>query len=69
MYLICFGTRPELIKLIPLIHKFEEKNIKFKTLFSGQHENLIKDFYKFIKNPDFIFSFFKFSYACLVGHK
>ena len=48
MYLICFGTRPELIKLIPMIHKFKEKNIPFKTLFSGQHENLIKNFYKYI---------------------
>ena len=55
MYLICFGTRPELIKLIPLIQKFKEKNIEFKTLFSGQHENLIKDFYKYIDAPDYIF--------------
>jgi len=55
MYLICFGTRPELIKLIPIIQKFNEKNIKFKTLFSGQHENLIKDFYKYIDEPDYIF--------------
>jgi len=56
MYLICFGTRPELIKCIPLIHKFKEKNISFKTLFSGQHENLIKDFYKYIDEPDFTFT-------------
>ena len=56
MYLICFGTRPELIKLIPIIQKFKEKNIQFKTLFSGQHENLIKDFYKYIDEPDFIFT-------------
>ena len=56
MYLICFGTRPELIKLIPIIQKFKEKNIPFKTLFSGQHENLIKDFYKYIDEPNFIFT-------------
>jgi|TARA_B110000114_G_C15092689_1_gene399512 UDP-N-acetylglucosamine 2-epimerase (non-hydrolysing) len=56
MYLICFGTRPELIKLISLIHKFKENNIQFKTLFSGQHENLIKDFYKYIDDPDFTFT-------------
>ena len=48
MYLICFGTRPELIKLIPLIRNFKENNIEFKTIFSGQHENLIEDFYKYI---------------------
>lgn len=56
MYLICFGTRPELIKLIPIIQKFKEKNIPFKTLFSGQHENLIKDIYKYVDEPDFIFT-------------
>ena len=56
MYLICFGTRPELIKLIPIINILKKNNIKFKTLFSGQHENLIKDFYKYIDEPDYIFT-------------
>ena len=56
MYLICYGTRPELIKLIPIIQKFKEKNISFKTLFSGQHESLIKDFYKYVDEPDFTFT-------------
>ena len=39
-----------------LIHKFKENNIQFKTLFSGQHENLIKDFYKYIDKPDYVFT-------------
>lgn len=56
MYLICFGTRPELIKLIPVINMFKQKNILYKTLFSGQHESLIEDFYKYIDKPDFIFN-------------
>ena len=56
MYLICFGTRPELIKCISLIHTFKENNIEFKTLFSGQHETLIEDFYKYIDKPDFVFN-------------
>ena len=56
MYLICFGTRPELIKLIPVINIFKQKNILHKTLFSGQHENLIEDFYKYIDKPDFVFN-------------
>lgn len=55
MYLICFGTRPELIKLIPIIQMLKKKKIPFKTLFSGQHETLIKDFYKYIDKPDFEF--------------
>jgi len=56
MYLITFGTRPELIKLIPLINYFKKEGIQYKTLFSGQHENLIEDFYKYVDNPDFIFN-------------
>ena len=54
MYLICYGTRPELIKLIPLIRKFEEHKINFITLFSGQHEDLIKDFSSLVRKPDII---------------
>lgn len=56
MFLLCFGTRPELIKIIPLIHIFKKKKIKFKTLFSGQHEDLIIDFYRYIDKPTFIFN-------------
>lgn len=55
MYLICFGTRPEIIKLFPLINSFKNNNIKFKTLFTGQHQDLIKDFYQVIEKPDFVF--------------
>ena len=54
MLLICYGTRPEIIKLFPLIHSFTNNNIKFKTLFTGQHNDLIQDFYSLIPKPDFI---------------
>lgn len=54
MYLICYGTRPEMIKLIPLINKFQEVNLNFKTLFSGQHKNLFDDFKHFLPKPDYI---------------
>ena len=54
MYLICYGTRPELIKLIPLINKFKESDINFITLFSGQHQDLIKDFYNLVEKPNII---------------
>ena len=53
MYLFCYGTRPEIIKMFPLIRKFSEKNITFKTLFSGQHEDLFKQFSEIIPNPDY----------------
>lgn len=54
MYLICYGTRPEIIKLFPLIKNFQKNNIFFKTLFTGQHEDLISDFYSLIPKPDFL---------------
>ena len=54
MYLICYGTRPEIIKLFPLINKFNEMNIKYKTLFSGQHIDLFNDFKELLPKPDFI---------------
>lgn len=55
MYLICYGTRPEVIKLFPLINSFKEHNIIFETLFSGQHIDLINDFKDLIPSPDHIF--------------
>ena len=44
MYLVCYGTRPELLKLIPLINKMKEYKLNIKVLFSGQHKDLINNF-------------------------
>jgi UDP-N-acetylglucosamine 2-epimerase (non-hydrolysing) len=44
MYLVCYGTRPELLKLIPLINKMKQKNLNILVMFSGQHQDLIQDF-------------------------
>ena len=41
MLLICYGTRPEYLKLKPLLNKISGK-IPYKTLFTGQHNNLIQ---------------------------
>jgi len=40
--LICYGTRPEYIKLKPLIEKMKGV-IPFKTLFTSQHVDLVKE--------------------------
>ncbi|RAP23099.1 UDP-N-acetylglucosamine 2-epimerase (non-hydrolyzing) [Candidatus Marinamargulisbacteria bacterium SCGC AG-343-K17] len=40
MILICFGTRPEYIKIQPLLNQFDGK-IPYKTLFTGQHLDLV----------------------------
>ena len=41
MILIVYGTRPEFIKIKPLIREMELRGLMFKTLFTGQHKDLI----------------------------
>jgi len=41
MILITYGTRPELIKVQPIIDLLETNEIEFKTLFTGQHKDLV----------------------------
>lgn len=43
MILISYGTRPEYIKIKPLIDAFEKHNYPYETLFTGQHIDLIKE--------------------------
>lgn len=47
MILICYGTRPEWIKVKPLIELLKSNDIKFKTLFTGQHKDIVD------KNADY----------------
>ena len=43
MILVCFGTRPEFIKITPLIKSFEKNKIDYKLLYISQHTDLIKE--------------------------
>lgn len=43
MILISYGTRPEWIKIKPLISEMKKRGIKFKTLFTGQHKDLVEN--------------------------
>lgn len=40
MILLCYGTRPEWIKLKPLIKRMKRKNVEFKVLFTGQQKDI-----------------------------
>ena len=51
--IICFGTRPEIIKLFPIINELKNRNINFKTVFTGQHTDLYEDVKDLIPNPDY----------------
>lgn len=48
MILICYGTRPEFIKIKPLVDEMKKRGVKFKTLFTGQHMDIAP------KDADFI---------------
>jgi UDP-N-acetylglucosamine 2-epimerase (non-hydrolysing) len=41
MTLLCFGTRPEWLKIKPLINQMERDS--YQLLFTGQHPDLLKD--------------------------
>jgi len=51
--LICFGTRPEIIKLAPVLQELADRNIPYKTVFTGQHKDLYADVATLIPEPDF----------------
>jgi len=41
MILVVYGTRPEYIKVKSLIEKMQEEGVPFRTLFTGQHKDLV----------------------------
>jgi UDP-N-acetylglucosamine 2-epimerase (non-hydrolysing) len=43
MILIVYGTRPEYIKVKPLMIEMDKQGIKYKTLFTGQHKDIVKE--------------------------
>ena len=53
MISIVFGTRPEIVKLFPVINLFQKKKIKFNLIHTGQHytDNLSKIFIDQLKIP------------------
>ena len=51
--LICYGTRPEVIKLSPIISILTKNKIKFKTVFTGQHSDLYNDVKNLVPIPDY----------------
>lgn len=52
MIMICYGTRPEIIKLFPLIDEFRKRRVPCKTLFTGQHLDLYQDVKELVPDPD-----------------
>tara|TARA_Y100001970_G_C14171335_1_gene824346 strand:- start:590 stop:1642 length:1053 start_codon:yes stop_codon:yes gene_type:complete len=59
MILLCYGTRPELIKVFPIALELKRQNIPYQTLFTGQHKHLIKEYKYLIDKPTYTFHIFK----------
>ena len=47
--LVTFGTRPEYIKVLPVINELKKRSLPYKTFFTGQHTDLLSD----IDPPDY----------------
>jgi UDP-N-acetylglucosamine 2-epimerase (non-hydrolysing) len=47
MILLTYGTRPEWIKIKPLINLMKKEDLKFKILFTGQHETIKDSFFDY----------------------
>jgi UDP-N-acetylglucosamine 2-epimerase (non-hydrolysing) len=56
MILVAFGTRPEIIKLFPVIKELSRQKLPFRTLFSGQQLDLYEDVKELVPAPDYSFA-------------
>ncbi|WP_276499329.1 non-hydrolyzing UDP-N-acetylglucosamine 2-epimerase [Pontibacter litorisediminis] len=51
---VIFGTRPELIKMAPVIHELDKRGISFKIVSTGQHREMLAPLLKwFAIEPDY----------------
>ena len=56
MILIAFGTRPEIIKLFPVINALKDQGLHFRIVFTGQQMDLYEDVKELVPEPDFTFA-------------
>ena len=52
VFLLAYGTRPEYLKIKPLITEFKKVGVDYKILFTGQHVNIGQFEYDYIINID-----------------
>lgn len=52
--LLCFGTRPEAIKMAPVIHELQRREIEYKICVTGQHREMLDQVLDFFElTPDY----------------
>ena len=56
MILVAYGTRPEIIKLFPVVNELKVQKLPFKTLFTGQQRDLYEDTKNLVpSSPKYLF--------------
>jgi len=53
--LLCFGTRPEAIKMAPVIHELKKRKLEFKVCVTAQHRKMLDqvlDFFEIVPDYD-----------------
>lgn len=51
--LVCMGTRPEIIKMAPVVHALKEAGLQATVMHTGQHEDMAWPLYEFFEiQPD-----------------
>ena len=43
MYAVVFGTRPEYLKLLPLVHELKLRSIPYRFIYVKQHKHILED--------------------------
>lgn len=56
MILVAYGTRPEIIKLFPVVRELLRRKVPFQTLFTGQQTDLYEDVKDLLPPPDHTFA-------------
>ena len=52
--LLCFGTRPEAIKMAPVIHELKKQKISYKVCVTAQHREMLDQVLEFFEiQPDY----------------
>ncbi len=53
MVFVCYGTRPEVIKIASVVKALQQEHIPFRLVFTGQHQNLYEDVKHLLPPPDY----------------
>jgi len=53
MVFLCYGTRPEIIKMAPVARALDELAVPYRTIFTGQHPDLYRDVADLMPAPHF----------------